>query len=208
MDDTRREGAPPTVGSSAVDSPIVNSPMSFTSNPSSAPSFTSSSTVPVPRKPNRKSAPTSTTRAASASTSTVDTNSSALFAQCPVEGEHERGLDPLPIEQLDLLGHARQIVRAAFGGEKAQRIAVERHDRGLEPAIAGHRVELGKHGPMPGVHPVEFADRDGARAETSRNLVESPKDLHLRRPRPGSRRPRGRRRESQIIPENRQHDGM
>jgi hypothetical protein len=123
-----------------------------------------------------------------------------LLAERAVEREHDGGVDPGLREPLHLLGVADEGWRARLGPEHAERMAVEGDDGRREAVTARHRLELCDHAAVPGVHAVELADRDGARAEVGRHRGEGVEEPHDYAAAASATTRRGRREYSQIMP--------
>jgi hypothetical protein len=111
-------------------------------------------------------------------TSTCSTKARGSRGQRLVEAEHEGGVDPGGGEQVELLREAAHGLRAQFGAQQAQGVAIERDGHHPRPGILRGDTRTVDHRTMSGVHAVELADRDDAGAEPGRHLRGVVKDDH------------------------------
>ena len=95
-----------------------------------------------------------------------------------VERQHECRVDTGVGELGELLIDARQWLRAQLGTQQAERIAVEGDGDDAGIRLGRRDARTIDHGAMPGVHAVELADRDDARAESGWNLFGRTEDDH------------------------------
>ncbi len=94
-----------------------------------------------------------------------------------VEGQQERGIHSRTVEQLELLVRADHVRRAPVRAEDAQRVAVEGDGDDLSPVGRLDPCTV-DHGPVAGVHAVEFADRDDRGTEPRRHVRRIAEDDH------------------------------